>query len=447
VGPPGSTELWLVRHGASADSLEGETFELVEGQGDPPLSEAGHHQAERVGLRLAQEPFDALYVTTLQRTVQTAAPLVARSGMTAFVEADLREVFLGDWEGGILRMKSADGDPLFTQVLAEQRRLRWSTATGHRTHQRGPPGRAGGRVQPRRRHRRNPGASHRFGALRLRGARQRVHLAPDRDTRPLDHPWLQRHVAPGGLKVMARIVIVHGAFNELWGPNELKARWLPAVRDGLWHHGVEVESDDVAVCFYGDLFRHRPGSDEDRKLEQSRAGVADMLADMGGDAIAALSQAAGEATFDRTVDLATAMLTEADLRDRLRARIEAEVTDDTRVLVAHSLGTVLSYAALAAHDDWPVHTFVTLGSPLAVPMVFNGLEPAPVDGRGAWPGSVQRWVNVRALNDKACETCLADHFGPRVEELVIDNGHRAHAPEPYLNSSPTGAAIAAALNS
>jgi probable phosphoglycerate mutase len=123
VGPPGSTELWLVRHGASADSLEGETFELVEGQGDPPLSEAGHHQAERVGLRLAQEPFDALYVTTLQ----TAAPLVARSGMTAVVEADLREVFLGEWEGGILRMKSADGDPLFTQVLTEQR---WDVIPG-----------------------------------------------------------------------------------------------------------------------------------------------------------------------------------------------------------------------------------------------------------------------------------------------------------------------------
>ncbi len=37
VGPPGSTELLLVRHGASADAVEGETFELVEGQGDPPL--------------------------------------------------------------------------------------------------------------------------------------------------------------------------------------------------------------------------------------------------------------------------------------------------------------------------------------------------------------------------------------------------------------------------
>jgi len=244
---------------------------------------------------------------------------------------------------------------------------------------------------------------------------------------------------------MARIVIVHGAFNELWGPNELKARWLPAVRDGLWHHGAAVEADDVAVCFYGDLFRHHPGSAEDRNLEQSRAGVADMLSELGGDDVAKLSQLAGEATFDRTVDLATAMLAENDLHERLRARIEAEITDDTRVLVAHSLGTVLSYSALALHDDWPVHTFVTLGSPLAAPMIFNSLQPAPVDGRAAWPGSVQRWVNVRALNDVACESSLVDHFGPRVEEFVIDNGHRAHAPEPYLNSRPTGAAIAAAL--
>jgi 2,3-bisphosphoglycerate-dependent phosphoglycerate mutase len=127
VGPPGSTELLLVRHGASADSLEGETFELVEGQGDPPLSEAGRHQAEQVGLRLAQEPFDALYVSTLQRTVQTATPLVARSGMTPVVEADLREVFLGEWEGGLLRLKAADEDPLFEKVMAEQR---WDVIPG-----------------------------------------------------------------------------------------------------------------------------------------------------------------------------------------------------------------------------------------------------------------------------------------------------------------------------
>ncbi len=39
---------------------------------------------------------------------------------------------------------------------------------------------------------------------------------------------------------MAKVVVVHGAFNELWGPHELTSRWLPAVRDGLWHHGLEI---------------------------------------------------------------------------------------------------------------------------------------------------------------------------------------------------------------
>ncbi len=33
---------------------------------------------------------------------------------------------------------------------------------------------------------------------------------------------------------MVRVLLVHGAFNEFWGPHELKVRWLPALRDGLW---------------------------------------------------------------------------------------------------------------------------------------------------------------------------------------------------------------------
>jgi hypothetical protein len=245
---------------------------------------------------------------------------------------------------------------------------------------------------------------------------------------------------------MARIVLVHGAFNELWGPNELKSRWLPALRDGLWHHGVEIDDDDVAVCFYGDLFRRMPGTDEERRLEQSRAGIAQSLTDLAGaDAIAALGQAASDAAFDRTVDMVTIMSTEPDLPDRLRARIESVVDDATRVIVAHSLGTVLTYMALCNHPGWAIDTFVTLGSPLASPMIVGALDPPPVDGRGVWPASVHRWVNVRAVGDKAAEVSVQALFGPDVEEVLVDNGHRAHAPEPYLNAAVTGAAIAAAL--
>ena len=245
---------------------------------------------------------------------------------------------------------------------------------------------------------------------------------------------------------MARVVLVHGAFNEFWGPHELKARWLPALRDGLWHHDVEIADDDVGVCFYGDLFRREPDTEAERRLEHSRAGIAESLANLAGsDVIAALGQAASDAAFDHVVDMVKIMVTTPKLRARMRARAEALVGNDTRVIVSHSLGTLLSYTALCNHPHWRVHTFVTLGSPLASPKIFEHLEPPAIDGKGQWPGSVERWVNVRAIGDKAAAVTLREKFGTRVEELLIDNGHRAHDPEPYLNAPATGAAIAAAL--
>jgi pimeloyl-ACP methyl ester carboxylesterase len=247
---------------------------------------------------------------------------------------------------------------------------------------------------------------------------------------------------------MARVVLVHGAFNELWGPHELKARWLPALRDGLWHAGGTVAEDDVDVCFYGDLFRRDPEGDGDRAFAESRAGVADALHELlGEDAISALEQAANAAVFDRTVDMVTTMATSPDLRERVRDRLSAVVGGDTRVIVAHSLGTVVAWSALVHRPDWPVHTLVTLGSPLGSPMVFDRLDPAPVDGVGAWPGSVEHWVNVAAVGDRAAAVArLADRFGDGVEDRRVDNGHRAHAPEPYLNNAVTGAAVLRGLD-
>jgi hypothetical protein len=246
--------------------------------------------------------------------------------------------------------------------------------------------------------------------------------------------------------MMARVLLVHGAFNEFWGPHELKARWLPALRDGLWHHDVEIADADVGVCFYGDLFRREPGIEAEPQLEKSRAGIAEMLTNLAGsDVIAALGQAANNAAFDRIVDMVTIMATTPGLRARIRARAEAMVDADTRVIVSHSFGTVFSYMALCNHPHWQVHTFVTLGSPLASSMIFGQLDPPAINGKGQWPGSVERWVNVRAIGDKAAAVSFREKFGPRVEEVLIDNGHRAHDPEPYLNSAATGAAIAAAL--
>jgi 2,3-bisphosphoglycerate-dependent phosphoglycerate mutase len=121
--PPGACEILLVRHGESAPAVEGESFPLVEGHGDPPLDPDGVEQARLTAARLIStgERIAAVYVTTLQRTRQTAQPLLDRLGLEAIVEPDLREVFLGDWEGGELRWRVADGDPVAQVMYAEQR--------------------------------------------------------------------------------------------------------------------------------------------------------------------------------------------------------------------------------------------------------------------------------------------------------------------------------------
>ncbi len=113
----------LVRHGESAPHIVGESFPLVDGHGDPPLAPEGIRSAELTAQRLAAtgERIAAVYVTTLQRTHQTAAPLLARLRQHARVEPDLREMFLGDWEGGEMRRRMADRDPIAIEVIAHQR--------------------------------------------------------------------------------------------------------------------------------------------------------------------------------------------------------------------------------------------------------------------------------------------------------------------------------------
>lgn len=125
--PPGSTELLLVRHGESEPAVPGRDFPLVDGHGDPALAPEGAAQAERVADRLVDQQIDAIYVTTLRRTVQTAAPLVARLALVPVVEPDLREVYLGEWEGGSFRQHVAEGHPIAQRMYAEER---WDVIPG-----------------------------------------------------------------------------------------------------------------------------------------------------------------------------------------------------------------------------------------------------------------------------------------------------------------------------
>ena len=125
--PQGATEIILVRHGESRAATADNPFPLVEGQGDPELALQGRQQAVAVGERLKHFPIDAVYVTSLQRTVETAAPLCAHLEMEHRVAPDLREVHLGDWEGGKFRIMVHENHPLYLKMHEEQR---WDVIPG-----------------------------------------------------------------------------------------------------------------------------------------------------------------------------------------------------------------------------------------------------------------------------------------------------------------------------
>jgi probable phosphoglycerate mutase len=122
--PPGACELILVRHGESQPADPDNPFPLIGGHGDPPLHVPdGVEQAEAACRRLIEsgEDFAAVYVTNLQRTRQTARVLLDHLGVEPIVEPDLREVFLGDWEGGEFRKRAAERDPTILRMWEEQR--------------------------------------------------------------------------------------------------------------------------------------------------------------------------------------------------------------------------------------------------------------------------------------------------------------------------------------
>lgn len=128
--PAGAADLLLIRHGESMPARPGESFPMKDGHGDPALHPNGEAQARAIGERLKNDDFSAIYVTTLQRTHQTAAPLAQHLKLTPHVEADLREVHLGDWDGGLYRIKAAEDAPEFQRARANHE---WGEIPGAET--------------------------------------------------------------------------------------------------------------------------------------------------------------------------------------------------------------------------------------------------------------------------------------------------------------------------
>jgi hypothetical protein len=252
------------------------------------------------------------------------------------------------------------------------------------------------------------------------------------------------------------------------------------MQDGLQLAGGNIlAADDLACAFYGDLFRRtgRKGLGEpsygaidikegfERELLEAwwqEAAAADpnvpgpdskskirtpYTIQRGLNALSRSRFFAGlaEQALIRFIKQVHRYFAEPELRADVVDRVVKDISSDTRVVVGHSLGSVVAYEALCTRSDLPVRALITLGSPLGIRnLIFDRLQPPPIGDLGSWPGGLLRWTNVADDGDiVALVKELRPRFGYRVEDLRIHNAAKAHDISPYLTAKETGRAILA----
>ena len=112
----------------------------------------------------------------------------------------------------------------------------------------------------------------------------------------------------------------------------------------------------------------------------------------------------------------------AAIRNLLReALVDAWRAGERVLLIGHSLGSVIAYDTLweLSHGqgrvDGRVDLFMTLGSPLASPMILRGVQGGQLSGPDRFPHNVARWQNFSARGEL---TALHPRLGPDYGEMV-----------------------------
>jgi len=284
---------------------------------------------------------------------------------------------------------------------------------------------------------------------------------------------------------MAKVVAVHGIGQQFKGDAIIYREWWPAFLSGLHLAGQDLSDEREFVCpFYGHCFR-RPGtlSTTDRfqanDVHWEEAAWLDLLWDAAvvaeSDVVPSKADYEGARSLSRTPQLVqralnavsrsrfwanvsqgmligdlkqvVSYLNDPEVHEKVLKIVVDAITSDTKVVIGHSLGSVVAYEALCRKPE-NVVSFISLGSPLGIRnLIFDKLLPGPDSmGIGAWPGRTEYWTNIADNGDLvAMQKQLAPLFGDRVKDLLVYNGSDAHHGERYLTTMEVGEAASQGL--
>ncbi|WP_189278154.1 serine peptidase [Kitasatospora griseola] len=279
---------------------------------------------------------------------------------------------------------------------------------------------------------------------------------------------------------------MHGIYNSFGtGISDARKEELRVLKAAAWARdlgsglGISPDRLDVDFAYYADRIRRGPAAQGEQDGDFLHDPLAQEMLDAWARELGLPDEVAqGHAAVPlrgfsswmaRRFDLAegplgvfirllcgevAAYLRSADAPERIAAREEVAARialHRPRVVVAHSLGSVVAYEALHAHPELQPELFLTLGSPLALPrVVFERLIPAPRSTdrpqlRGAGlPGST-RWVNIADPGDPVA---VPPQLGRFFDGIALDHTDtvsalfRFHHAENYLRCATTAATIA-----
>ncbi|MGH7965543.1 MAG: hypothetical protein ACRERD_27650 [Candidatus Binatia bacterium] len=146
----------------------------------------------------------------------------------------------------------------------------------------------------------------------------------------------------------------------------------------------------------------------------------------------------------------TRYLTDDSIREAALATVTGLVDAETKIVIGHSLGSVVAYEA-AQRLTHPLPFLLTIGSPLGLEtIIYQRLRPQPP----GFPPLVRRWVNVTDRNDLvAAEPDLFRMLSGALPAnalfecgYTVDNGAEPHRADFYLAKMQIGKPVGETLS-
>lgn len=245
----------------------------------------------------------------------------------------------------------------------------------------------------------------------------------------------------------AVIVGVHGLLNK---PEKetLESWWRAAIEEGLRLNHNQQTTIPFELAYWADIRNAVPiPLAELEESYESATGVLKRYESGVIDKIRILSNKYGGRFFDKekelfglgknvehVLDISVEDLAEYYQKEHIRHQIRGRLVDvlsqhqDKKILLlAHSMGSIIAYDVLRmleANEKPSIDHFVTLGSPLGLPIV--GVKNREEFGQRQTPENVKCWTNISDPGDKVAIDCtLKDEYtgfnGVHVEDVLVHN--------------------------